>query len=158
MKALELRQYLIKILSWEEAHSSFEMAIKDIPEEDLGKKISGLDYTIWQLAYHIQFANHDILEFCTNSNYKAPAWPDDYWPKSKNPESSQEWSKLCKKIADDRKAFIQILNNPQIDLFKPITYGQGQDIFREIMLVVDHSSYHIGQIVLLRKLLGNWQS
>jgi len=158
MKDQELRIQLIKLLNWEDAHSSLEKAIQNIPFSILGKQVTGIDYTIWQLASHIHFAMHDILEFCTNSLYKAPKWPDDYWPKNNKPADIEEWENLSKNIHANNQAFTQVINNPAIDLFEPLKYGQGQTIFREIMLVIDHSSYHIGQLVLIRKILGVWDN
>lgn len=158
MKDLEIRHQLIKMLNWEDAHSSINQAINNIQEDALVKKVPKIDYNIWQLSSHIQFAMHDIFEFCTNSHYQEPKWPDDYWPQNSQPENKEEWENLCKKIQQDQQGITQLINNPQIDLFEPLNHSQGQNIFREIMLIIDHSSYHIGQIVLIRKILGVWKS
>jgi uncharacterized damage-inducible protein DinB len=50
----------------------------------------------------------------------------------------------------------ELVENPKTDLYAKIPHGAGQNILREALLVVDHNSYHLGQLVLLRRLLGAW--
>ena len=51
---------------------------------------------------------------------------------------------------------IKLVENPKTDLYAKIPHGSGQNILREALLVADHNAYHIGQIVLLRRLIGAW--
>jgi hypothetical protein len=43
-----------------------------------------------------------------------------------------------------------------LDLNARIPHGNGQTYLRELVLVIDHSAYHVGQLVLVRRLLGIW--
>ena len=52
----------------------------------------------------------------------------------------------------------QLARDSTIDLFAKIPHGSGQTYIREILLVADHASYHIGQMVLVRRALGIWPS
>ena len=149
---------LISLLKKGNAHVSFNDAIKDIPFDDLSKKPNNLPYSIWQLTEHIRITQNDILEFSTNENYKARNWPDDYWPKEAAPKNEATWRKSIDNIKGDLQRFIELLKDENADLLTPFTHGDGQNLLREAMLIADHTSYHTGEIIVLRRLLGNWKS
>ncbi|HEV2480152.1 MAG TPA: DinB family protein [Puia sp.] len=140
------------------AHSSFEYAVKDIPHELLDKTPAGLPYSIWQLVEHIRITQWDILDFCRNPQYKSMRWPDDYWPKEKGPAHPVDFSTSVDQILADRKAFIDLLHKADDEaLYTPFPHGDGQNLFREALLIIDHNSYHIGEVIVIRRLLQNWK-
>ena len=139
------------------AHVSFNDAIKNIPFEDLGKIAGNLPYTIWQIVEHIRITQKDILEFSANKNYKELNWPADYWPKNSAPENAATWGNSIQQINDDLEEFIQLLTTSE-NIYESFSYGNGQSLLREAMLIADHNSYHTGEIIVLRRLLGNWQN
>jgi len=153
-----LREQLVKFLDWRDAHVGFDAAVKGIPPRLRGVVPEGWEYSAWQLVEHVRIAQADILEFCVNPKYKEKKWPDDYWPKSPAPRGAAAWSASIAAYRRDRKAFQQLAANRKIDLFATIPHGTGQTCLREILLVVDHASYHVGQIVTLRRQLGIWKT
>jgi hypothetical protein len=152
-----LRKQLVEILDFAHAHVDFDTVIKGIPPKLRGVKPKNLPYSIWQLLEHLRLAQSDILDFCRNRKYKAMKWPDDYWPKKPAPPSPAAWTKSVAAYRSDRKAFQKLTANPQIDLFAKIPHGDGQTYLREILLAVDHAAFHIGEIVVARRLLGVWK-
>ncbi len=154
----EIIQQLIALLTKANAHATFNDAIKNIPFEDLGKKPNNLPYSIWQITEHIRITQKDILEFSTNKNYKKLDWPNDYWPKEAAPKNEASWKKCIDEIQKDLDAFIQLLNDENADLYTPFEHGNGQNLLREALLIADHTSYHTGEIIVIRRLLGNWKN
>jgi hypothetical protein len=148
---------LISLLTRGNAHVTFNEAVNNIPFEDLGKKPADLPYSIWQITEHTRIAQKDILDFSVNHNYKELNWPDDYWPKSIAPGDEAEWQNCIKQINNDLNEFIELLKNTE-DLYKPFEHGKGQNLLREALLIADHTSYHTGEIVIIRRLLGNWKN
>ena len=151
----DLVKELIFLLKKGNAHVSFHDSIQNIPFEDLGKKPGGLPYSIWQITEHIRIAQKDILDFSAHKDYKELNWPDDYWIKDAAPENPAEWQNSVQKINDNLDEFIGLLENSE-DMFKPFDHGSGQTLLREAMLIADHNSYHTGEIIVIRRLLGNW--
>jgi hypothetical protein len=139
------------------AHVSLNDAVKDIPLNDVGIKHENLPYSIWQLVEHIRITQKDILEFSLNENYKELNWPADYWPKNIAPENKGDWEESVRDINKDLDAFIELLKNAD-NIYAPFEHGSGQSLLREAMLIADHTSYHTGEILLLRRLLGNWKN
>ena len=156
-KEQALRSQLIHTLQKSEAHAGFDKAVKGIPEDKMGVRPKGSSHSAWELLEHIRLAQRDILEFSQSADYVPHKWPDDYWPKSPAPASAAEWTRSVRAILKDRKTFIALLEDPKRDLFKPFPWGDGQTLLREALLIVDHNAYHVGEIVLVRQLLGVWK-
>jgi hypothetical protein len=153
-----LRDQLAKLLIWDDAHVSFDKAVADIPAKLRGKQPSGAPYSPWQLLEHLRLTQHDILDFCRNPNYEELDWPDDYWPSSAAPPSVHAWDDSVRQFREDRKALQDLARNPDVNLDARIPHGDGQTYLREIVLAADHAAYHIGQLVVIRRLLGIWKS
>ena len=152
-----LRDHLLGLLDWEEAHVSFDAAVAGLPPDLYGRRPDGLPYSAWELLEHARFTQHDILHFCRDKDYVEPEWPADYWPPSPAPEQPTGWAESIASFRSDRAALAQLVSDPEIDLYDQIPHGSGQTYLREILLVADHNAYTIGQIVVVRRLLGAWQ-
>jgi len=152
-----LRQQLVKLILGGDAHADFDQAVQDLPAELRGKIPPNAEHSAWELLEHLRIAQWDILDFSTNPNYKTMAWPKDYWPETAAPPDGQAWEKSVRAVRADRKAMCALVEDEKTDLFARIPHGDGQTILREAMLVADHNAYHLGQLVLLRRLLGAWK-
>lgn len=151
-----LREHLVDQLTGEHAHIGLDRAVEGIGIKFLGQRPDSLPYSIWELAEHIRIAQNDILNFCVDPDYKSPDWPDGYWPKEQAPSDAAEWEQTLEAIREDRQSMVGLVEDPDIDLFEPFSHGDGQTLFREAVLIIDHTSYHTGQIVTVRRLLGIW--
>jgi hypothetical protein len=151
-----VRDQLARLLDWQDAHVGFDTAIAGIPAKFQGQRPEGLPYSPWEILEHLRRAQHDILDFCRNANYKEQKWPEDYWPRSPAPPSKAAWDKSVSQYRRDRDALKKLAADKKIDLGARIPHGQGQTYLRELVLVADHGAYHIGQLVLVRRLLGIW--
>ncbi|RPI20172.1 MAG: DinB family protein [Acidobacteria bacterium] len=149
-----LREHLLNLLSGAWAHMEFDKAVADFPPNLCGTKTQGLPYTAWQLLEHMRIAQWDILEFSRNSKHVSPDWPSGYWPETEAPVSNSGWDDSVSRFKKDLEAMRKLVSSPDTDLFSRIPHGSGQTILREAMLVADHNAYHVGQLVLLRKLLA----
>lgn len=147
---------LIKLLKGGSAHAPFKDAVKGLPAELRGAKTKKLPYTIWQIVEHIRIAQWDMLEFSRDAEHESPEWPDGYWPKEPAPANDAAWRKSLKQIDSDLEEFIELLKTA--DLYAPIPHGDGQTVLREALQIADHTAYHTGEIIVIRRLLGAWKS
>lgn len=152
-----LREHVLYLLRGGGAHVDFEGALSDIQPKLRGAKANNVPHTPWRLLEHMRLAQSDILDFCTNPNYRDRTFPDDYWPKSDRPESEAAWNNSIKQFRQDLKNMEELVANPKTDLFTKIPWGDGQTYLREALLAADHNSYHLGELVTLRRLLGDWK-
>jgi hypothetical protein len=151
-----LRDHLKKILTWSEAHTDWKTALADFPASKRGVKPQGMPHSAWELLEHARITQWDILNFCVDPKHVSPEWPLGYWPKTVTPPNDKAWKQSAETLEKDMQAMETLVMDAKNDLFAPIAHGSGQTILREILLLADHSSYHLGQFVLVRRLLGAW--
>lgn len=151
-----LREQLAALLQWEDAHAGLDRIVQGVPQDRWAASAPGLPYTLWQLLEHVRLAQHDILDFCRNPNYAELRWPDDYWPPAEAVPTPADVSASLAALREDREALMAMARDTTIDLFARIPHGSGQTYLRELLLVADHTSYHLGQMVVARRALGTW--
>ncbi len=149
-----LRNHLVDMLTKENAHLVFEDAVNDFPEEHYGTRIDGQPHTAWQQLEHLRIAQWDILEFSRNPKHKSPSWPEGYWPDADGPDDANAWSHSVSNFQADLQQFCDLVRDDDNDLYEPFAHGDGQTLLREALVLAKHNSYHIGQLVLLKKLLA----
>jgi hypothetical protein len=152
-----LRQHVLELLTGGHAHADFDKTVANLPANLRGKKVKGAPHTAWQLLEHMRIAQWDILEFSRNSKHVSPAWPAGYWPKTEAPPNAGAWTNSIRSFRADLKSMAKLVAAKNTDLFARIPHGDGQTILREALLVADHNAYHLGQLLLLRRLLGAWK-
>lgn len=151
-----IRELLLEQLTGRNAHVDFQKAVENLSMSDLGKKPEHFPHTIWELVEHIRIAQHDIVAFSKDPDYESPNWPEGYWPESDKPDSMDEWQDSLEAIEKDHKEMEKLVKDKANDLLIPLKHGDGQTLFREAMLIVDHNAYHIGQIVQMRRVMDIW--
>jgi hypothetical protein len=156
----ELRKQLVALVDGGQAHATFEQAVEDFPAELRGVVPQGLPYSAWQIVEHMRIAQRDILDFAAppTGGYHGLEWPQQYWPKEPAPHSAEAWDRSIAAIHADGDTFKKLLLKPESDLAKPFRWGTGQNLLREALLIGDHNSYHVGELVVLRRTLGCWNS
>lgn len=152
-----LRKHLIELLDGAQAHATFDKVIADFPPRFRGEIPKGLPHSAWMLLEHLRISQWDIIDFCGNPKYKEMKWPEEYWAKTPSPPEPSAWDQSVKAFRDDLEAMKKIVKDPKTDLFAKIAWGDGQSILREAMLIADHNSHHLGQLIDVRRALGIWK-
>lgn len=148
-----LRTHIVNLLTKAEAHVDVGSTLKDFPASIRGRKPKGSPHTPWQLLEHMRLGQWDILRFSVDPKHVSPQWPDEYWPKTAAPPSDHAWDESVRGFLSDLDALVSLVRDKKRDLFAPMLHGDGQTLLREVLLAADHNSYHLGQLVLVRKTL-----
>ena len=153
----DLRDHVVRLLDWNEAHATFDDAVAGLPVALRGRRPGGLPYSPWELLEHIRRVQRDLLEFCGDGGYEERKWPDDFWPESPTPPTAEAWDESVAAVRADRDALQALAADPARDLLAPVPHGAGQTLLRELLLAADHAAYHVGELVAVRRLLGAWE-
>jgi hypothetical protein len=146
-----LRDHLVELLDGGSAHIRLKDVLTDFPVERINDRPDNLPHSAWELLEHIRLAQWDILEFSQDAAHISPEFPEGYWPSRE--ASADDWKHCVSQVKDDLQQMIDLVSDPSIDLFAPIPHGTGQTILREVLLVADHNAYHLGQLMLVKKML-----
>jgi hypothetical protein len=152
-----LREHVLYLLKGGGAHLNFEAAVKNLPVDLRGKRPARSPHSPWEILEHVRLAQWDILEFSRNAAHVSPKWPEGYWPQTPAPPNPRAWNASVRAFQADLESMCQLVADESTDLFAKIPHGDGQTILREALLVADHNSYHLGELVLVRRLLGAWK-
>ncbi len=152
-------EQMLRLLEGGQAHATLKDAVADFPVELRGMVPDRLPYSAWQLVEHLRIAQKDILDFADPpaGGYQHLKWPEAYWPKSPEPPNAGAWDQAVAAVEADRKSFAALLTKPDVDLYSAFAWGEGQNLLREALLIADHNAYHVGELVVLRRLLGCWK-
>ncbi|MBI9097987.1 MAG: DinB family protein [Spirochaetaceae bacterium] len=150
----KITEHLVNSLRGRGAHISIEAALKNFPVAKAGEKIAGLEHSVWMLLYHIWICANDIVEFSIHEGHESPVYPSGYWPDRCCPETEKGWNKLIEDTKNEMERMAELLEDESNDLLAPFPWGTGQNLFREALILIDHNSYHIAQIIDARALLG----
>ena len=151
-----IRNHLVWLLQGGDAHMTFMETISGFPLDRRGELFPNGSYSAWALLEHLRITQWDILDFITNSDYKNLQWPKEYWPAQDKQATTEDWHTTIAKFEKDMKALVSIVEDPTTDLYSPIAHGSGQTILREVLLVADHNAYHIGELAIMRQVMGTW--
>jgi hypothetical protein len=152
-----LREQLIELLHAGNAHAPFDNVVRGFPVELAGVRPANAPHSAWELLEHLRIAQNDILRFSQSGEHVSPKWPDAYWPPTPAPRDKAQWDESVRAFRDDLAEFEAMLRDPEQDLFQRFPWGDGQTLLREALLLADHNSHHLGQMILVRRLLGAWE-
>ncbi len=153
MNDQSLRQHVVNLLHGRGAHETYEKALADFPRRHQGARVPRVPHTPWRLLEHLRIAQWDILEFSRNPKHVSPEFPGGYWPEGDVPPNGNAWDASVVAFHRDLQAMVDLVMDPEIDLFAPLPHGDGQTVLREALLVSDHNAYHLGQLMLIRRCL-----
>ncbi|GAA4319411.1 DinB family protein [Pontixanthobacter gangjinensis] len=148
------RQQLVKHLEGGQAFASIDSFLDAVPFDMIGLRPSGLPYSFYEVFFHLAYAQKDILEYSMSEDYQESNWPDDYWPDAPEPPGEEVWEDLKSDYFEDRKLLRDFILDENNDLNMPVKNSSEHSLLRELLLVIEHSAYHTGQLLIIQRLLG----
>jgi hypothetical protein len=149
----ELRSQIVTLLDGGAAHARAKEILRGFPRSRIGERLPGFAHSAWELLEHLRIGQNDILRFCLEPRYRSPAWPKDYWPKQPAPSNKQAWTRSARSFLADLRACVRVARDRRIDLLAPLPHSPDATWLYELCLVADHNTYHLGQLMLVRRAL-----
>ncbi len=155
---IEARIRLVAALEGKGAHLSFDDAVRDFPEGLRNAKPPHVPYTFWHQLEHIRITQWDMLRYIEDPGHVSPDWPKGYWPDQAATTDGAGWDTTIRQYLSDLASLIALVNDPKVNLLAPIKHIENRSILRCGFIIVDHTSYHLGELVMGRQILGAWKS
>ena len=155
---IEAKQRLVSGLRGKGAHLSFDGAVGDFPSSLYNTKPENVPYTFWHQIEHIRIAQYDIFKYVVNPGHVSPSWPKGYWPDPTAKADEQTWNRSIKQYEMDIEELVEMIHSDDINVLAPVSHNNGRSILGSMLIVIDHTGYHLGEFVMGRQILGAWQS
>jgi len=149
-----MRKELVRLLRSGGAHASFDDIVSGFSAKHRGLKPAGAPHSAWQLLEHMRIAQWDIVEYTRNPKHVSPEFPAGYWPTADAPPDTKAWNASIAAFKKDLRSMQQLVEDAKNDLLAALPHANGATIFGQALLLVDHNSYHLGQLMMVRKSLG----
>jgi uncharacterized damage-inducible protein DinB len=152
-----LADHVSYLLRGRGAHAGPSAVLEAWPAALRGERPPGAGHSAWELLEHLRIAQRDILEYSRRADHVSPEWPRGYWPEAPAPADERAWEDSRTAFLADLEAMQALVVQKADTLLEPLPHIQdGPTLLREALLLADHNSYHLGQLVALRRRLGAW--
>ena len=151
-----IRDQLVQRLRGRGAHMPFQQAVAGFPMDRINEVFPNGTYSSWALIEHLRLTQRDILDYCTNPGYEHRPHPEGYWPPIGAIATAEDWARTVEVFLSELDELVAIVESPGTDLYAPIPWGGDHTILREILIVADHNAYHVGELAIMRQVMGTW--
>ncbi len=151
-----VREQLDVLLGGGQAHLGPERILEGVAPARRAERPAPDGHSCWELLEHLRLAQEDILRYTFDPSWRSPEWPAGYWPRADAAPDDAAWEEARRAFLADLAEARERLRDPGLDLAAPLPHGEGRIYLRQFLLIADHNAYHLGQVVLTRKLLGDW--
>jgi len=156
MKDSVLRQNLVVVLRSGREHVTPNQSLAGLDPALRNVLPANSPHSVWENLEHMRLAQEDILRYTLDASWVSPPFPEGYWPKETGELNEEAWTASVTGFFADLEEVVKLIEDRNLDLTAEIPHGEGHTYLREILLVADHNAYHLGQIVQIRKGLGDW--
>ncbi len=133
------------------ANTNYKDQLLSINREQAIEKVSDLN-TIAALTFHINYYLEGILHVFDGGKLEIS---DQYSFNLPAVETEADWEKLVTLLLDNAEKFAGSVEKMDDELLGQVFVDEKYDTYlRNIQGVLEHSYYHLGQIVLIRKLIS----
>jgi uncharacterized damage-inducible protein DinB len=150
---MRLSSSVIWLLDPGDAHQRARDVLRGFPPGLYGERPLGFTHSAWQLVEHLRIAQEDILRYCVDREYRSPQFPEGYWPKQPEPPDRASWALSARAFLTDLRAAQRLARAHEDDLLAPLPHAAKVTWLDELLIIADHNSYHLGQLMQLRRAL-----
>ena len=151
-----LREEVVKLLRGGEAHVKPENALAGVNPSIRSVRPAATVHSVWEELEHLRLAQEDILRYAIDASWKSPEFPEGYWPPEGQIPTDEMWEASVDGFMADLKEVVTLVQDSNVDLTATFPHGEWRTYLRQVLVAATHNSYHLGQIVQARKLLGDW--
>ena len=144
------------------AHSDPLACVEDVSAEIAARRIEGFPHSIGQLVFHMNYwMSYELRRI----RGERPAYPEhsaESFPPAPSPANAEDWNRLRSDFAWFLESYAEHAKSSAKEMQREIESVHGGDkkvagtLEAVLWQMVAHNSYHVGQIALIRRVLGVW--
>jgi uncharacterized damage-inducible protein DinB len=153
---------LIELLYGKGAHANPIASVHGIPSDLASRRLQGYPHSIFQILFHMNFWMEYELRRIRQEDPPYPSRAAESWPSDLSPVTDREWKQaearfvaLIGELSAFARSDPEFLNR-EVKATHAVHSQQSSSVLAVLWQTAVHNSYHIGQIVLLRRLLNSW--
>lgn len=128
------------------SHVHLLSALEGVDARTAGRRVDGFPHSIHQILGHMIFWQDIALARIEGREYDAGEHAEDGWAFPEGPRDDIDWAASVENLAHGLRRVEAHLEE----------VGDSEVALRNVRMVQGHNSYHLGQIVTLRRILGSW--
>ena len=138
-------------LSGKGAHVGTKNLFAGLGWKVAGVRPEGAPHSIFQLLNHMSYWQDWVVKWLDGGNPGVPKHASGGWPGSPAPGNAREWQQAVRGF----RSGLQKLDRQSRQAELLATRGEHSRLGM-LQALAGHNSYHAGQVVLLRQMLGAW--
>jgi uncharacterized damage-inducible protein DinB len=153
---------LTELLRGKGAHADPVACVEDISAELAARQVEGFPHSIGQLVFHINYwMEYELRRICGLK----PLYPEhsaESFPAAPSPSDAEEWERLRTRLVNLLREFAELAESSPQELQREVESVHAGDsevpgtVEAVLWQMVAHTSYHVGQIAMVRRALGAW--
>jgi uncharacterized damage-inducible protein DinB len=153
---------LTELLHGKGAHADPVACVEDLSAELAARVVAGFPHSVGQLVFHMNYWMDYEVRRIRGARPSYPEHSSESFPPAPSPVDAQEWDRLRQRFADLLDDFSALAKSSRQELDRAIeTVHEGDTkvagtLDAVLWQMVAHNSYHIGQIAMIRRVLGAW--
>ncbi len=149
-----LRAELVDLILCGHTYPPTDLIFQDVPEAHWDTRPAGAQHSLFDLLMHVGFAQMEVLRFFYEEGAPAPVYPVPFWPTRGS--RGTEWRDGLGYFVAIRDRLASHVEDPARDVTAEFPQAPGHTMLGEVLRLAEHTAYHTGQAVLIRKGLGLW--
>jgi uncharacterized damage-inducible protein DinB len=137
--------------------ATMDQALQGVTAAEAAWTSSGISNSIWQIVNHLIFWNEDVIHRIkgTENPHKAEN-NEETFGNPGDPEDEIGWGKTVQHFSEVMNHLKTVIAELDDEKLKAPYAANRYSIERLLSSIMMHDTYHLGQIVLLRKLQSSW--
>ncbi len=148
-----LVEILRESLHGKHSHVNPTKALDGLTHESATQQINGDAFSTYEILYHMIFWQDATLTIARGQEYDWEEAKGKDWPSYAETEES-DWNTLKKRFLTGLKEAERLVGS--LDLRLPMPTWGNEPVGKAFAVLATHNSYHLGQIILNRKMQGSW--
>lgn len=146
-----IEKAVLHALRGEGAHVEEQHVFEEVDWKLAGAKPGGAPHSLFELLSHMIFWQNWVVKWLDGQDPSSPRHASGSWPAVAGPANKKEWDRVVRTFLTGLSELERWSRDADL-----LSKGGQKSRLEMLHTIASHNSYHCGQAVLLRQMLGAW--